>query len=220
MNDMRMLIAIVRRKHGTDYLNFFQANDAPMVLSTLCEGTATPSVLEMLGLIQREREMHCLIVPTELAKRLRRKLISQMHIDLPNEGVAFSIPLNDKSLDMETHKCTDEVNTMETFSHSLIIAISEKGHSNDVMDAARAAGAKGGTIVHAKGTGAHLASRFFGISIAEEREMIYIVVPSKDRARIMQAIEEKTGRTTPAQSIVFSLPVEAAVGLHSEAEEE
>ncbi len=50
--------------------------------------------------------------------------------------------------------------------------------------------------------------------------MIYIVVPSKDRARIMQAIEEKTGQATPAQSIVFSLPVEAAVGLHSEAEEE
>ena len=50
--------------------------------------------------------------------------------------------------------------------------------------------------------------------------MIYIVVPSKDRARIMQSIEEKTGRTTPAQSIVFSLPVEAAVGLRADAEDE
>lgn len=222
MSEMRLLMAIVRRKQGEEYLNFFRENGAPMTLSMLCEGTATPSLLEMLGLIQRERELHCMLVPAELAGRLLKRLVTQMHINLPNAGVAFAIPLEPKANDVavQDNESASEVNTMSAYPHSLIIAIAECGHSSTVMDAARAAGARGGTILHAKGSGAKLASRFFGISIAEEREMIYIVARAQERDAIVKAIAEKAGKATPAQAIVFSLPVETAVGLSVAQEDE
>ena len=94
----------------------------------------------------------------------------------------------------------------------LIIAIVDKGNTDTVMDSARSAGANGGTVVRAKGTGAELA-KFFGVSISEEKEMVYIVARRDNRDSIMKAIMEKAGANTNAHGVVFSLPVDSVVGL-------
>lgn len=60
-------------------------------------------------------------------------------------------------------------------THELIIVIANQGFTDKVMDAARAAGATGGTAVHAKGTGTELAKKFFGVSLAAEKELIFIL---------------------------------------------
>jgi len=94
----------------------------------------------------------------------------------------------------------------------LIITIVDKGNTELVMDAARAAGAGGGTVMRAKGTGAEIA-KFFGVSISEEKEMVYIVASRKGRDDIMRAIMEKAGRNTEAHGVVFSLPVDKVIGI-------
>ena len=68
-------------------------------------------------------------------------------------------------------------------THELIIIITNQGCTDKVMDAARAAGATGGTSIHAKGTGAELARKFLGVSIAAERELIFILARAEDRSR-------------------------------------
>ena len=60
-------------------------------------------------------------------------------------------------------------------THELIIVITNQGYTDKVMDAARSAGAGGGTAIHAKGTGAELARKFFGVSIASEKEIVFII---------------------------------------------
>ena len=65
----------------------------------------------------------------------------------------------------------------------------------------------------AKGTGAEYTEKFFGFSIASEKEIHFIVVPAQGRNNIMKAIMEKAGLDSKAQSIVFSLPVSNAIGL-------
>jgi nitrogen regulatory protein PII len=105
----------------------------------------------------------------------------------------------------------ENMNATETKS-VLIITIADKGNVDTVMDAARSAGAKGGTVVRAKGTGAEIA-KFFGVSISDEKEMIYIVSRRDNRDAIMKAIMEKAGVNTDAHGIVFSLPVDSVVGL-------
>lgn len=209
MSDTKLLIAIVRRSHEPNYLDFFEEHEVPLTLSCPCEGTAHASLLEVLGLVQRQRTFYMLAVPDELAKTLLRRLVTRMHIDVPNEGVAMVVPA------VRPHSIYDnEVKSMGEYPYSLIVAIAARGHSSAVMTAARAAGATGGTIVHAKGTGSQLTARFFGISIADEREMIYIAAPAEKRDDIMNAICDKAGKNTPAQAIVFALPVEAAAGLN------
>ena len=96
----------------------------------------------------------------------------------------------------------------------LIITVADKGNTDLVMDAARSAGASGGTAVKAKGTGTQIA-KFFGISITEEKEMIYIVAKREMRDAIMHAIMEKAGMDTPAHGVAFSLPVDGVAGIRS-----
>ena len=87
------------------------------------------------------------------------------------------------------------------------------GGGNVAMDAARSAGASGGTVLKARGTGGSHSEKFFGFSIASEKEIHLLVTPAQGRNNIMKAIMEKAGLESKAQSIVFSLPVSHALGL-------
>ena len=81
------------------------------------------------------------------------------------------------------------------------------------MDAARKTNAAGGTVIHAKGTGMEGAERFLGVTLAAEKEMIFIVTKREQRAAIMKAIMDDAGMNSKAKSIVFSLPVTSTAGM-------
>ena len=95
----------------------------------------------------------------------------------------------------------------------LLVTIVNRGFSDDVMDAAKAAGARGGTILHARGTGVHEESKFFGISIQPEKDMVLILVTKDQRAEIMKAICVGAGLNTEGRGLTFSLPVADVAGI-------
>ena len=97
-------------------------------------------------------------------------------------------------------------------AYELIIAIANEGGTDAVMNAARAAGARGGTVLHGKGTGAKGAPKFYNISIAAEKEVILIVSAAGQKAEIMRSILRKAGPDSDAGAIVFSLPASAVAG--------
>jgi hypothetical protein len=81
------------------------------------------------------------------------------------------------------------------------------------MNAARSAGAYGGTIIHAKGSGINAADKFMGVSLSSEKEIIYIVTQVDKKNAIMKAIMQDTGLDSKAKTITFSLPVTDTAGL-------
>jgi len=97
--------------------------------------------------------------------------------------------------------------------YELIIAVANEGYADSIMDAARAAGAGGGTVVHAKGTGSKNPEKFFHVSLASEKEMVLIVSKKESKAKIMQEIIKKAGPDSEAAAFVFSMPVSDVVGL-------
>ena len=105
------------------------------------------------------------------------------------------------------------------FDYELIVVILNEGHSDMVMDAARSAGAGGGTVLHAKGTGSKRGEKFFGVSLADEKDMVYIIAYADEKAAIMRAINENAGPGTKAGAICFSLPVSSVAGLRERDEE-
>lgn len=105
------------------------------------------------------------------------------------------------------------------FAHELIIVILNEGYADTVMDAARSAGATGGTVLHAKGTGAVRPEKFFGVSLADEKDVIYILATAKNKAAIMEAITREAGPGTKPAAICFSLPVSQVAGLRRLEEE-
>ena len=106
-----------------------------------------------------------------------------------------------------------EESTLKETKNELLVVIANHGYTDLVMDAAREVHAAGGTVIHAKGTGMEGAEKFLGISLAAEKEMIYIVVHRDKRNEIMSAIMRDAGMASKAKSICFTLPVSATAGL-------
>ena len=95
----------------------------------------------------------------------------------------------------------------------LIIALVNSGFSDVVMDAAREEGARGGTIIHARGTGTKEMEKKYNIIITPDKEMILILVKEEIRDKILSVIYKAAGLGTDGQGIAFSLPVENVVGI-------
>lgn len=95
---------------------------------------------------------------------------------------------------------------------NLIVTIINRGYADDVMAAAKTAGATGGTILTGRGTIKEDAAKFFGISLHAEKEMLLIVTSQEKKAAIMQAIISHTNKDEESKGIVFSVPVDKALG--------
>ena len=223
MSKYSLLINILRSDLEKQYMDYYKKNGVKTIFTTLCKGTASKSMLDYLGIEENGKIMLQMIVASNNAKKLTNGLLTKMGIGYAGTGIALTIPLGSvagaagmKYLTEGQQNQTNEVTQMnEISSYALMIAITEKGCTDMVMDAAREAGAGGGTVVHGKGTANEFTAKFFGVSIAAEKEMIYIVSRRTDKDKIMKAIIEKAGPTTDARAAVFSLPVDDVVGLAS-----
>ena len=102
---------------------------------------------------------------------------------------------------------------MKKYEHEVIWCIVNAGYSDDVMNAAREFGARGGTVIRARGTANQEAERLFNIAIQPEKEIVMILVESAIKNDILHALYEKVGLNTPGQGIAFSVPVDNVVGL-------
>lgn len=100
--------------------------------------------------------------------------------------------------------------------HEVIIALVNAGFAGVAMDAARECGARGGTILHARGTGTKEMEKKYGIIITPEKEMLMILVNEKIKDDVLQAIYKTAGLGSDGQGIAFSLPVDDVVGLKFE----
>ena len=219
MKDLYLLITIVQRSDAEEYEEFYQAHAVAVTYSIPSNGTAHARTLSLLGLEKTEKTMLFSAVSGKTLTLLKRALTVEMKIDLPNRGVAMAVPLSGMGgmRTLEYLMSGQEIESEETeekkmqADHDLIVAIYEKGYTDLVMDAAREAGARGGPTIRAKGTGAG-AEKFFGISLAEEKEIVFIVSGGEKKKDIMKAIMQKAGVDTKAHALVFSLPVSETAG--------
>ena len=220
MKDLFLLITIVRRKDASEYEEFYNKQGVGVVYTTACNGTVHAKTLSLLGIERTEKSMLLSTVTGDTLKDLKRRLTVDMKIDLPDRGVAMAVPLSgvggNRTLDYFTtgQKMSEIKDTEDDHmqsSHELIVAIYERGYTDLVMDAAREAGAAGGTTINAKGTAAG-AEKFFGLSLAVEKEIVFIVSSNEKKKDIMKAIMQKAGVDSKAHALVFSLPVSTTAG--------
>ena len=97
--------------------------------------------------------------------------------------------------------------------YKCILAIVNSGFSEEAMEAARACGARGGTVLHGRGTISKEAEKFFNITIQPEKEIVMILARSEKIDAMLKGLYAAIGTSTPAQGIVFAIPVDETVGL-------
>lgn len=220
MGNLYLMTTIVDRKIAPQYLELYQNNGQHVMFVTLGLGTVANDVLDYLGLESNEKAVAFSVLEEETWEDTKKKLQRELQIDAPGGGIAFTIPLSSIGgkktlqflLEKEEYK-KEEESTLKDTKHQLITVIAEQGYTNLIMDAARAAGAYGGTVIHAKGTGMEIAEKFMGVSLAAEKEIIFIVTKTSQKNDIMQAIMRDAGPSSKAKAIVFSLPVTDTAGL-------
>lgn len=100
--------------------------------------------------------------------------------------------------------------------YELVLCIVNAGFSQNVMEAARAVGAKGGTIVRARGTANPESEEFFNITIQPDKEMVMILARKEIKDDIMHAVYKACGPASDGQGLVFSLPVNRTTALKEE----
>lgn len=108
---------------------------------------------------------------------------------------------------------------MTTNNHEVIFAIVNAGYAEEAMDVARKNGARGGTILNARGVAREKEAAFFGITIHADKEILMLVVEKAIRDKILNALYQEMGMDKKAQGIAFSLPVSDAAGLVKPTEE-
>ncbi len=98
-------------------------------------------------------------------------------------------------------------------SYELILCIVNTGFSEIVMDAAKECGARGGTVIHARGTANKEAEEFFHITIQPDKEIVMILVAADIKDAVLHAVYRSAGLKSEGQGIAFSMPVNHVVGL-------
>ena len=220
MGTLYLMTTIVDKKDAKKYVDLYQENDLNVMYLTLGAGTATNEVLDYLGLDSTEKAVSFSVLEENSWINIKKQLEKKLKIDAPGGGIAFTIPLSSVGgkktlqflLESQDYQ-KEEESALKNTTHELVIVIAEQGYTNMIMDAARAAGAYGGTVIHAKGTGMEAAEKFMGVSLAAEKEMVFIVTKTEQKNAIMQAIMKNAGLDSKAKSIVFSLPVTDTAGL-------
>ena len=216
MDSAVLMIVITDRSRGGEFAAWFQSQGAALVLSALGQGTAATEVLDYLGLEATEKAVLLLSAPR--SGRLVRRAARELWLDVPGRGILMTVPISSvggaRARDYLLSWQAEEDDDMDRdITHELIVVIANRGHTDQVMDAARSAGAAGGTTIHAKGTGTELARKFLGVSLAAEKEIVFILAKEADRKPIMKAVMTQAGMSTRAQAVAFSLPVTDLAGL-------
>ena len=212
MDNISLMISITNRDELSEIAAVFTQHDVSVLFVSLGRGTSPVAPVP-------KAVCHA-VVTAESWKTVKADLEQKHQIDLPNRGIVFTIPMSSaggmKALTMLAGDQKFEVgeeSVLKDTKYELILAIANAGHSDEVMDAARSAGAKGGTVVHAKGSGRKGTEEFFGVTLATEKDLIYIVLLKELKNSVMKAIMDSCGLSTPAKTVVMSLPVTSTAGM-------
>ena len=222
---LRALFLITNPKSADKGSEIFLKNSIPIHYKLHALGTASSEMMDILGLGSPEKTILISFVPKAAATTMLRKFKRELKLGSVNSGIAFTIPLNAasnlivrmmESMPNEPTSTRKDTFIMSDNKFSLIAAIVNPGCSEDVMEIARSAGARGGTLLHSHRLGKQETVGFWGLSLNEEREIILIITSEETKLKIMQTISEKCGMHSEAQGVFLSLPVEAALGLAEE----
>ena len=220
----QLLVLITNPKLADKATRIFRKSTLPVQYRLNAEGTASSEIMDMLGLGSIDKCILMSTVPKQLGDAMLTRLRLELRLGAVNSGIAFTISLSgmNKLLmrmlmkseeENAVHNIRKVGNIMSDTKYALIVATVNIGFSGDVMDAAKAAGASGGTVIHSRWIGNEEVAVSWGLSMQEEKEIVLILSEEDKRVEIMSGISEKCGMRSEAKGLVMSLPIDSVMGL-------
>ena len=218
---LSLIMSIVERGSGGKLVKLYNKNHIFTHIRFEGQGTATSEIMDILGLGGSEKDIIWSVATRPAARALLEKLDDELRGAAPGRGIAFAVRLSALSslvaafIGMKTRVEEGTEEAMENQQKSSMILVTvNQGFTGTVMDTARKAGARGGTIIKGRWAGDESFAQTAGITTLQaEKELIFIVAPMEQRNRIMDAIAKEHGLRTEAGAMVMAVGVEQLVHL-------
>jgi nitrogen regulatory protein PII len=237
------VMTIVSRGRGDAVIEMLRSKGIPYNIASIGYTAIGLELADYFGLTEVKRDIILSIVPEYRVPETMTMLEYGFSLNEKHMGIAFCVPVsgvsglkalqyisgsgdvfrqrtpvagNDAS-DSERRK-DDHImkRDYESAEYRLIITVVGRGHADVVMDAAKAAGARGGTVMYARGSGVHETEKFLNIPIEPEKEIVLTLVKKSAAKDITLAITKKAGLDQEGRGISFSLPVTDVSGIVTE----
>ena len=218
---MSAIFTIVERGKGAAAIKLYTRNQVYLHTQFPGKGTATSEIMDILGLGSTEKDIIISYATSAAASLLLNKLDNDLRGAVTSGGIAFSIPLTGLSnlvlatitYKTDLKKGDSKMSSEHKGKNSLILITCNQGTSGDVMETAKMAGARGGTVFRARLSGVEELESSYGLTLTPEKEILMIIVPNDIRNTVMEGVNQAHGLHSEAEAVICSLGIDQFVRL-------
>ncbi|MBE6700878.1 MAG: transcriptional regulator [Ruminococcaceae bacterium] len=219
----RLVFTITNTGNEKKLREIFEESGAFITYSCHGQGTAPSTIMDIFGLSGRTRLINAGYVLKSNVHNLFALLDERLSFSEKGQGIAFTLSptgLQSRIINMietDAEKITSEKGETKEMNihsdYSAILTSVTNGYSEDVIEAARTAGAMGGTIIKGVREGTSETAEQLGISLMDEQDFVLILVQKDKKKEIMSAINDKCGMNTDAHGVVMSFSLDEVFGI-------
>ena len=219
----KVFLSITDKDKTDRVLKLFRRHKITYSCSINGKGTASGSVMSYFGLSEIKKDVIISVVPEFLETKVLFDLHHKLEMYEPGNGICFSLPITSASryLSNQYKDLTvikEEYIVKNEKEYELIVLIVSEGYAQVAMDAAKKVGAGGGTLINGIGLGSKEATKFLGITIEPEKDVVLILVEKEEKRKIMEEISNVVGLSHEGRGICFAIPVDNVIGLSQNVE--
>jgi nitrogen regulatory protein PII len=222
---LAFLITIVNEGQDSAIVKILMDNEVSVAFSSHGKGTASSDLYEVFGLSNNAKQVIFSLIKESSWAKVKAGIQERFAVSNFAKGLSVLVDL-DSLCGVSSYKFLTNTRTLnegkgvqpveainKKDDYQVIMAIVNDGFTDLVMDAAKKAGARGGTILTARGTGNKDIEKFFGVVITPEKQIVMILVPKAIKDKVIESIYKEVGINTKGQGIAFSFPAADVVGI-------
>ena len=216
MAEFKLICCVVNVGDASKVLKAARKYGIKESVISIGKGTLNSRLLTFLKINEMRKEIVSIVVETELATEAIKGISKDMAFDKPHHGIAFTHPVSGLFGSRYAIERNVKINEVENSMYNAIYVIVERGKAEDVVEAANKAGARGATIINARGSTSQETQKLFSIEIEPEKEKVIIIAKCEMKDAIVEALKNHLNIDEPGNGIIFVLDVNEVYGLHQD----
>ncbi|MBQ0108916.1 MAG: hypothetical protein KBS44_01380 [Clostridiales bacterium] len=211
-----LVLSIISRGDGKAWIKELKKSHIHCHMQFAGRGTASSEMMNVLGLESSDKDLILSFGSQSAIKDITDRMLNGFRSVTHGILMTFSPNAINHLVEVFASRSNhydlpeEETEMKNGYEYSLILVAVNAGYTDDVMTAAKKAGATGGTVIRARLVDSERAENRYGLILQDEREIVSIMTSANKRDAIMEAINDGFGIRTPAQAIICSVPVEKA----------
>ena len=225
MKSHEIIYVIVAKNKGSNVLK--EAKNLGIKRGTIikAKGTVKSKLLNFLALYDIDKEIVIMGADKNLPERVSKAIAEKFEFEKKARGILFTIDVNmyidnegfvSEDESFENNDSLDNKSDGGDCMYKMITTIVESGKAQDAIEIANAAGARGATVLHGRGSGTEETLTLFNMEIEPEKEILLIIAKSDEYRSIINALNESLELEKPGHGVLFVQDINQAYGLYDD----